>query len=196
MTELKNYLNLENASTELARLFVNKGFNNISITSDPDIVELSVNRKDKFPAIILKGPIIDTDEFTMGHGLWGRIIEKNIETMSYVEKLNPLVINVGYEVFIIGEEQTEVLNAMLNVLMMFRSKTTITVDDVIYNVTLPVEPDFNDKTESNDKEKDATETIIAKGLVTIEGLEINFDDIVSSGYLVDKIESNPSIKKN
>lgn len=180
---------LELVSQALAKLFEDQGFENISITNDIDYLELSLDRDSKFPALILKGPEIEINSFVKSQGLYGKIIEKNTEDCTYAANHPPAIVDVVYTFYIIGEEQVEVLNSIINIIAIFNDEARIVAEDIEYRVYLIDTPDFEEDTE------DETHTIYAVGSVGIEGVEIyDPNKTAETGHLMYDLEQNTSKK--
>lgn len=184
-----NSQTLELVSNALCDLFENQGFNNISVTNDPDFLELvlSDEREDKFPAIILRGPEIDTNIFTKRQGLYSEIITKNLIAKTFTSKKPPAIVDVIYNIYIIGEEHTEVLNSIINILAIFNDEVRITAEDIIYRVYLVDDPDFSSDIEG------VNQVIYAVGTILIEGVEIITSSETETGNLMEKLDQNTEI---
>lgn len=186
---LKDFTILKNATIALCDIFELQGFQNISVTNDADYIELSLNHSDKFPALIVTGPELVHNSFTKGQGLYSNIIEKDFDTMTYTERKPPQIVNVIYNLIILGATDQEVMNAVLNVYAIFNNETRINIENNEYRIYLIEHPEINNET--ND-----SELVMANFSVQIEGIEIYTDDTITTGNLSDNIVINPAIKNN
>lgn len=180
---LQNYQVLKEATIKLCELFESRGFNNISVTNDPDYLELSLDeneREKKFPALILVGPRLNHNTFVQGQGLYSDEIIVDYENKTFVKKKPPRIIDVIYNLIILGETDQEVMNAALNVISIFDEEVTITVNNVSYRVYLVDYPDINNTT--ND-----LYLIRAVCNIIIEGLELETTVTPSSGYIAENL---------
>lgn len=176
---LKNFNILAEVTTAVCDLFELQGFKNISVTNDSDIVEIPTERQDKFPAIIFTGPRININKFVKGQGLYGDvIISKDLENKTFQSKKPPQIIDAIYDIIIMGEEDQEVMMSVLNVLNIFQGETRIQVREVEYRVYLLEAPDIDNIT-------NYTDLIQAKGKLLIEGVEIEFTDVIETGHLLE-----------
>jgi hypothetical protein len=66
----------------LSTLLKSEICNNVSFHSQTDFVEVSTDRDDKFPALIIRGPIMKKDSYYQS---MNPIIDKNMENMTYTE---------------------------------------------------------------------------------------------------------------
>lgn len=162
---LTNYDDFELALTKFCDLFEGAGFENISITNDPDYIEVASDRDMKFPAIYVIGPKIRINKFTKGQGLYGDVFEKDKEKDVYIKKRPPLIVDLIFKFIILGQTDLEVLNAVINVLDIFDDEVTITVKDTKYRVYMTDELNVNNLTNISD-------LITAEGSAYIEGFQV------------------------
>ncbi|MDF2615350.1 MAG: hypothetical protein K0Q47_5 [Sedimentibacter sp.] len=131
---------LINAIGVICTAMKNKICENVSFHPQADFVEISNERKDKFPAIIVRGPQIDED-------LLFRIEDPKIvfelQYGRYIKTPTPVVCDVYFNVIILCESDIEGLQTLSKVISFFKSMPQITVKDSpndtkgkIYNVIL------------------------------------------------------------
>lgn len=179
---------LATATTKVCDIFETRGFENISITNDEDYLEINTeDREYKFPAIVLIGPKININKFVKGQGLYAPIIEINKEEMTYNQSKPPQIIDVIFELIILGETDQEVMSSILNIIDIFNDELIITINDVNYKVYLEEEPDIDNLTNyTND-------LILARCSFKIEGLEIISPlDTTTTGDITEEIIIRPS----
>ncbi|MBZ4649183.1 hypothetical protein [Thermosipho sp. (in: thermotogales)] len=186
--ELNQFTVLKDATIELCKIFENVGFNNISVTNDPDYYEISLERDEKFPALIFIGPRLIHNRFVQGQGLYSTEIIKDIQNQTFIEKKSPRIIDVIYNLIILGENDQEVMNAVLNIIAIFDKEVTITVNNIQHRVYLPDYPDINNMVNES-------QLIQAGCTILIEGLELETSTTSTTGYIATDIIIRPSVKK-
>lgn len=148
---------------------------NVSFQSISDVVEIAAERKDKFPALIIRGP-------KLNEWLWERkyerIVTKNIGNATFQSEEYPDIYDVTFRMIIISEGNIEALQTLAKIINFFKRNVAIEIEGKTYNIRLTIPPEDNDDSNIND-------LVRLQGEFVIEGIE--FYSLVSEGKLVENV---------